>query len=147
MCQHKSGIVVKVSETECKVFCLPGEDSHSKIRDAFNISDTALLGRYHTPVEFVPVRGVSAIEDYDFKFDAGKPDWWCQQFEDEAKRVLFAQSQEDVMGSFVGNADFRSLTSAKGLEALASVGGDAYFISTCLGRSGANIGSGGHEQT
>jgi len=110
MCQHKSGIVVRVDETTCKIFCLPREDSHSKIREHFNLSDDSLLGRFQTPVEFVPVRGLDKIEDYDFKFDDNKPDWWRDEFEAEAKRVLFAQSQLDIADVFPGKLDLKSLT-------------------------------------
>ena len=123
MCHHKSGIVVKVDETTCKVFCLPGEDSHSKIRDHFKLSDTSLLGRFQTPVEFIPVRGAEKIEDYVFKFDDTKPNWWREEFADEAKIVLFSQSQIDLAEEFLGSLDLSSLTSANGLEALAIVGG------------------------
>ena len=111
MCMHKSGIVVRVDETTIKVFCLPGEDSHLKIREKYKISDSNAIGRFQTPVEFKPVRGIESIDQYDFAFDAGKPDWWMAEFEEEAKRVLFRASQEDLSGDFAGYLDLRALTS------------------------------------
>ena len=111
MCMHKSGIVVLIDETTIKVFCLPGEDSHSKIREKYGISDSSAIGRYQTPVEFKPVRGIESIDQYDFVFDASRPDWWRDEFEEDAKRILFHASQEDSADGFTGGLDLRSLTS------------------------------------
>ena len=111
MCMHKSGIVVRVDETTIKVFCLPGEDAHLKIREKYKISDSNAIGRFQTPVEFKPVRGIESIDQYDFVFDAGKPDWWMAEFEEESKHVLFRASQEDLSGDFAGYLDLRALTS------------------------------------
>ena len=130
MCQHKSGIAVKRSETEITVYFLKQEDSYQKIRDHFGIIDAGPLAINQTPVEFVPVRGCEKIEDYDFRFDDSRPDWWKDEMTDEARRVLFAASQVDIRGEWKGGrADFRSLTDAKGLSSLTSIGRQAYFSS------------------
>ena len=111
MCQHKSGIAVKVSEVEVKVYFLAGEDLHQKIRDHFSLNDSSALSRYQTPIEFIPVRGIEAIEQYEFKFDDSRPEWWTDDMTEEAKRVLFAASQVDLKSKkFIGDLDLGSLT-------------------------------------
>ena len=130
MCQHKSGIAVKRSETEITVYFLKQEDSHQKIRNHFGLNDKSPLSRYQTPIEFIPVRGCETIDQYDFKFDDSRPEWWTDEMTEEAKRVLFGASQIDIRGEWKGgSADFRSLTDAKGLSGLTSIGGYADFRS------------------
>jgi len=143
MCMHKSGIVVRRDETSIDVYFLKGEDSHSKIRDAHKISDSGALGRYQTPVEFKPVRGIKKLEQYDFIFDAGKPDWWKDEFEEEAKRVLFRASQDDLAGDFTGSLNLRSLTSLPA-DAKLSAGGSLYLSSLTSLPANAKLSAGGY---
>ena len=60
MCNWKSGELVKVSETDCDVYCLDGDSSHNNIRKHYGIPEaygTGIADKLHTPVEFIPRRG------------------------------------------------------------------------------------------
>ena len=143
MCQHKSGIAVKVSEVEVKVYLLAGEDSHQKIRDHFSLNDSSALSRYQTPIEFIPVRGIDAIEQYDFRFDASCPEWWTAEMTEEAKRVLFAASQVDLKSKkFIGDLELSSLTTLPA-NARLTAGGDLELRSLTTLPANAKLTAGG----
>ena len=113
MCQAISGIAVKNGE-DIKVYTLRHEDSHQKIRDEYKIRDDNRPGsQYQTPVELIPVRGLFKLGDMDFKFDAGRPDWWTDEITEEAKKQLFAAWMarwEGKILQFDGYLYLRSLT-------------------------------------
>ena len=89
MCQFISGIAVKNGEA-VTIYTLPREDSHTAIRAHFDIRDDGGPGASRqTPVELVPVRGFERVEEYDFIFDDGRPDWWTDEMTETAKRELF----------------------------------------------------------
>ena len=57
MCQFKSGVAVRISESEVEVKTLHMEDSHTEIREKFLIrEDNFCLSRYNTPVELIPTK-------------------------------------------------------------------------------------------
>ena len=86
MCNWKSGIVVRVSEAECEVYTLSGQDSHTEIRKQHGISeDNGALSRAQTPVEFQPARGCEKLNQFDLVYDAGKPDWVTPEMEERIK--------------------------------------------------------------
>lgn len=95
MCHHKSGIAVNIDESHVKVYTLVQEDSHEKIRDHFNILDNLAFGRFQTPVELQPIKGLQNISDYKFSFDGDKPSWWTDRMTDQAIHQLFKASQLD----------------------------------------------------
>jgi len=115
MCQFKSGIAVKISEDEVKIYTLKGEDSHTKIRKEYNIRDGIGAGASRqTPVELVPVRGLLKKEDYDFVFDAGKPDWWTDNMTVSAKAQLFSAIKAEIINNkikYKGSLNLSRLTS------------------------------------
>ena len=97
MCQFKSGIAVRISESEVEVRTLPFEDSHTKIREKFNISEDNLgLSRYSTPVELIPTK--PDFEDqscWELVFDDDKPDWWTDDMTDRCIVQLLKEAKED----------------------------------------------------
>ena len=114
MCRTKSGIAVLAND-ELKVYHLPGEDSHEKIRQHYNIQDGLGAGATRqTPVECIPVRGVEKLADFDFTFDDGQPAWWAEAFTRQAKRELWRAFRAEWDGKTLkrgGNLYLRSLTS------------------------------------
>ena len=113
MCQVKSGEAVYAGG-DLRIYHLPGEDSHNAIREHFHIRDgLGAAASRHTPIECIPVRGLFDIEDYDFVFDAGRPDWWEEWMTERAKHELFAAWMAEWDGKTLvrkGYADLRSLT-------------------------------------
>ena len=101
MCLHKAGIAVRVDDETVRLYFLEKDDSHQKIRDHYKLSDSGALSMYQTPVEFVPVRGCEKIDQYDFVFDASRPDWWTDGMTEQCKHELFAASQKDLSGVWV----------------------------------------------
>jgi len=98
MCRKKSGVAVK-SGNDVVVYTIPGNDSHSDIREKHNLRDDAsLMARYQTPVEFVPVRGMFDIKDYDFEFDESRPEWWTGAMTKSAKKQLFRAAMDEWDG-------------------------------------------------
>ena len=59
---------------------LPGNDSHPATREALGIrnNDNDLLGRYQTPLEYVPRGALDDFSKYELVFDAGRPDGWTE---------------------------------------------------------------------
>ena len=97
MCNWKSGIVVRVSEAECEVYTLSGQDSHTEIRKQHGISeDNGALSRAQTPVEFQPARGCEKLNQFDLVYDAGKPDWVTPEMEERIKAKMFEATQADL---------------------------------------------------
>ena len=114
MCQFKSGIAVKISEDDVKIFTLKGEDSHTEIRKEYNIRDGVGAGSTRqTPVELIPVRGLLKKEDYKFVFDAYRPDWWTDNMTVSATNQLFSAVLAEIVNNTIkyeGSLDLRSLT-------------------------------------
>ena len=133
MCQFKSGLVRRVDESTVEVLMLPFEDSHEKLREHFGgLRDTNGLARFVAPVEYVPIRSAKDDpEDWKFKFNAERPEWWTdgmtEQARDQMHRAAISQIKEACVTGWKWSADFRSLTSAAGLENLATIGGSAFF--------------------
>ena len=103
MCRFRSAVAVYQSESEVALKLLPGEDSHTKIREAFNIRDgLGAAASRQTPVEFVPFGALDDLDAYEFIFDAGKPNWWTdahtdsavQQFRREVRGLLAEKTIE-----------------------------------------------------
>jgi len=114
MCQFKSGVAVKISEDDVKIFTLKGEDSHTEIRKEYNIRDGVGAGSTRqTPVELIPVRGLLKKEDYKFVFDAYRPDWWTDNMTVSATNQLFSAVLAEIVNNTIkyeGSLDLRSLT-------------------------------------
>ena len=135
MCQFKSGIAVRISESEVEVRISPLEDSHTKIREKFNISEDNLgLSRYSTPVELIPTK--LDFEDnscWKLVFDDNKPDWWTEGMYDQCIDQLFKAAKEDFDAlmsgkEYPGSLDLSELTSIpQGFNP--TVGGDLFLDS------------------
>ena len=98
MCKKKSGVAVK-SGDEVVVYTLPGNDRHTDIREKHNLrDDVSLMARYQVPVEFIPVRGLFEIEDYEFAFDESRPEWWTDAMTESAKKQLFRAAMDEWDG-------------------------------------------------
>jgi len=114
MCKFKSGVAVKINEDDVKIYTLRGEDSHTEIRNEYNIRDDDGAGATRqTSVELIPVRGLSKKEDYDFIFDAGKPDWWTDNMTISAVNQLFSAVKVEIVNNTIkykGNLELNSLT-------------------------------------
>ena len=116
MCQHKSGVVIFNSTTgDIRVLASDVSDSHGVIRREHHVRDAdGLLDRYQTPVEAVPITDLRDIAGWEFRFDAGRPDWWQDSFTDRVLRHLFNATQRlwhDDMLAPVGDLNLCSLTS------------------------------------
>ena len=114
MCQWKSGIAVRVSETDIEVRTLLGKDSHSEIRASHNIPEDngGMVGRGQTPIEFIPARGFKE-QDFDLVFDAGKPEWWTDGMTEQAKSQMWLAVNADMK---TGNVEKLQLTLTCGVE-------------------------------
>ncbi len=99
MCKFKSGEGVFV-DGMVEIKTVVGEDSHIAIRETHGIREDhrGLGARYHTPLEFIPVRGLLTREDYDLVFDAGKPEWWTDELTQSAKRQFWHAVLRELRG-------------------------------------------------
>ena len=149
MCQFKSGIAVRISESEVEVRTSPFEDSHFVIRKKFNISEDNLgLSRYSTPVELIPTK--LDFEDnscWKLVFDDNKPDWWTEGMYDQCIDQLFKAAKEDFDAlmsgkEYQGSLDLSELTSIpQGFNP--TVGGGLYLGNLTSIPSGFNPTVGG----
>jgi len=144
MCRKKSGVAVK-SGDDVVVYTIPGNDSHSDIREKHNLRDDAsLMARYQTPVEFVPVRGLFDIADYEFAFDESQPEWWTDKMTESAKKQLFRAAMDEWDGKTLKSdkdIDLSSLTSiSEGVTLKA--GGSIYLSSLTSISEGVTLEAG-----
>jgi len=149
MCQFKSGIVVSTSESEVGAKTLLLQDSHTVIREKFNISEDNLgLSRYSTPVELIPTK--LDFEDqscWELVFDAGQPDWWTEGMHDQCVDQLLKAAKEDFDAlmsgkKYPGSLDLNRLTSIpSGFNP--TVGGDLWLEGLTSIPSGFNPTVGG----
>ena len=134
MCQFKSGIDIRINESEVAVRVLPLNDSHSDIRDRCKIpNDNLGLSRFSTPVELIPTKlDFENKSCWKFVFDAGKPDWWVDSMTDQCIDKLLKAAKSDFEALMNGQKYCSSLC----LENLTSipegfspkVGGTLYLI-------------------
>ena len=123
MCQFESAICVYVNN-DLKVYTSRKSCSHSDIRKEFNLRDGGgLLDRYQTPVEYAPVD--SLYGEWEFRFDAGRPEWWEDWMTEKAKRVLY-KSGLAKLESFEGDLYLNTLTTLPEGVTL-SPGGNLYL--------------------
>src|ERR1035437_3637253 len=101
MCETMSAEAVKSSEAEVALKFGKNTDSHTKIREEHKIGeDTGKpFDRFHTPVECVPVRGFNFPDDFAFRFDAGKPDWWTDDHTASAMSQFGAEWKRRTKGN------------------------------------------------
>ena len=87
MCNYRSGEAVRRGDG-IELLTLPGEDSHSKIRERYGIPEaTGSLGdSYHTPVEFVPCGDFANLADYELIYEADRPEWLTDFMQDSLVR-------------------------------------------------------------
>jgi hypothetical protein len=119
MCQFKSGIAVRIDDSEVAVKVLPMNDSHTDILDKHYVRGCTLgLSRYSTPVELIPTK--LDFEDkscWKFVFDAGKPDWWVDCMTDQCIDQLLKAAKSDFEALMNGQKYCNSLC----LEKLTSI--------------------------
>ena len=101
MCEFKSGIAVKLNESEVQVYTLPWNDSHNDIREQHGIKENGLglLSNNSTPIELVPQSKPIKLNDPDdwkFVFDADRPDWWTDGMTEQATRQLLQAAKADI---------------------------------------------------
>jgi len=115
MCRRKSGEAVFIDETHVRVYVLGGEDSHTEICSAHKLRDDAgPLARRMTPVELVAVGDLCDSGQWEFVFDAGRPEWWTEAHTAEAIRQLREAAGADWDGDelkYTGDLDLGGLTS------------------------------------
>ena len=94
MCRFRSGVAVyNATDGSVKLYTLPGEDSHTKIREHYHIRDNGgPAASRQCPVEYVPHSALDHWASYEFCFDAFRPDWWTQEHTDSVIR----QFQADI---------------------------------------------------
>lgn len=98
MPHHKGAVCVYLRDTQdLRIYTSQRTDYHLDIRAEHGlrdgVGDNDLLSRYQVAVELVPVRGLSVIEDYDFRFYDAKPDWWADWMTGEATRKIHRQHE------------------------------------------------------
>ena len=150
MCQFKSGIAVRISESEVEVRTSPLEDSHTNIREKCNIRENTFgLSRYSTPVELIPTK--LDFEDnscWELVFDDNKPDWWAEGMHDQCIDQLLKAAKEDFDAlmsgkEYPGSLDLDSLKSIpSGFNP--TVGGSLYLDGLTSIPSGFNPTVGGY---
>ena len=112
MCQFKSGVAVKINDTEVDVKYLFLEDSHIDICEHFDINDNNLLSRYKAFVELVPSKfDFNDLTCWKLMFEVGvgKPDWWTDSMTEQATRQLIKAAKEDYDAWLQGKEVKRSL--------------------------------------
>ena len=132
MCEWVSGEAVKVDDDEVLILLGDMTDSHTDIRGQHKIGedDGKALHRYHTPFEFVPTK-IDAFDDYQFKFDTKKPDWWTDHHTSSAIRQLRAEAvrRYELLlggGKWQGYIYLRNLTATGKLTQIVA-GGSIYY--------------------
>jgi len=97
VCQFKSGIAVRINESEVSVKVLKLNDSHTDIHDKYYIRNCNHgLSRFSTPVELVPTK--LDFEDqscWTLVFDDCKPDWWTECMTDQCISQLLKAAKDD----------------------------------------------------
>ena len=101
MCEFKSGIAVKLNESEVQVYTLLWNDRHTQIRKTHRIKENGLglLSDNSTPIELVPQSSppkVNKPDDWRFIFDADRPDWWTDGMTEQATRQLLRAAKADI---------------------------------------------------
>ena len=118
MCHFRSGEALLV-DGDLKIVTSKKTDSHTKIREEFGIAEVAGISQrepLHTPIEFIPVRGLLRKKDYDLVFDAGKPSWWKEEYTERARDEMWTAVKEllDLKTHAIvtpGSLDLSSVTS------------------------------------
>jgi len=145
VCQAISGEAIKSGE-DVKVYTLRHSDGHEDIKAEYVVRDDASASaQYHTPVELVPVRDMFKADGMDFKFDAGRPNWWTDEMTASAKRQLHSAWMSRWGGKklvFNGSLDLRSLTTLPEGVTL-EAGGDLYLDSLTTLPEGVTLEAGG----
>ena len=150
MCQFKSGIAVRISESEVEVRTSPLEDSHTNIREKFNISEDNLgLSRYSTPVELLPTK--LDFEDqscWKLVFDSSKPDWWEDGMTEKATIQLLKATKENF-DALMSGKEYPGSLCLDSLKSIPSgfnptVGGSLYLDGLTSIPSGFNPTVGGY---
>ena len=120
MCVFKSGIAVKVSESEVDVRTCELVDSHTEIRKAHGLPEDGTTAGVlkTTPLEAIPTRldaeGIGDEANWKLRFDAGRPDWWTDGMTGQALRALIRAAKLDVAkmsqaGEYGGSLDLSSV--------------------------------------
>ena len=148
MCKAKSGVAIYINEAEVEIKTLPGEDSHTKIREAYKIRDDARPGAgRQNPVEYVPGDGADIREPgagWRFVFDDQKPPWWTDAHTESAISQLSAAWSAEWDGNkinYSGDLNLGSLTSIPEGVTL-SAGGYLYLGSLTAIPEGVNVKAG-----
>ena len=146
MCKCISGIAVKSGDS-VKVYTSSKSDSHSDIRDEFNIrDDNSPVADRQTPVELIPVTSLTDVSGMEFMFDDERPDWWTDNMTDDATRQLYRALKMRWDGnvfSFDGHIVLNSLASIpEGVTITA--GGHVNLGSLTSIPEGVTITAGGH---
>ena len=87
MCSFKSGVPVYKSLTEVTLYTIKGEDSHTVIKEKYNIPDDfSRDGMRHCTAEYKPGANSSLCDpesnnwlDWEFVFDSERPNWWNEE--------------------------------------------------------------------
>jgi hypothetical protein len=111
MCKFKSGIAVRINESEVSVMVLDGLDNHSSIREKCNIKEADLgLSRYSIPVELIPTKlDFDDRSCWEFVFDADKPDWWTDGMTEQCFDQLLTAAKADFEAMMNGQKRERDL--------------------------------------
>ncbi|MCK9327542.1 MAG: hypothetical protein M0P69_18760, partial [Bacteroidales bacterium] len=124
MCRFKSGMAVYVNESDVRVFTSINTDSHTDIRDEYNIRDDMSrmsISWRTTPLEYIPGNGANIIDPqsngwdgWTLNFDAGRPDWWTEAHTKSATKQMRDAVKAHIDGksfSAGGYIDLGNLTS------------------------------------
>ena len=135
MCQMISGIAVLTDGDKIKVYTSETSDSHSDIREEFGIrDDNSPIADRQTPVELIPVESLTDVNGMEFRFDAGKPNWWTDDMTDETVRQLYRAlknrwNKDRTVFEFAGHINLNNLRTIPAGITMKSGGGGIYLDS------------------
>jgi len=123
MCRYRSGEVVKI-DGGVKVYALPGEDSHTKIREKYCITDDySGLGHCHCPIEFVPRGELDEYDKYELIYNDRRPEWITDAIEADICRQMRRIVKADDFANWAGNLDLADCTGLTSLPDGMTAGG------------------------
>jgi len=146
MCIGLSGII----SSKYRIFIHPSSDSHTDIKEKFNLNDNLFYGatRDFVKLELHPLLSLESTNEKDWEFiiddDSILPKWFMK---DEAKKTFLREGMEVIKegrysGHWGGSLYLRN-TNITSLPENLSVGGDLYLSNTNITSLPENLSVGG----
>ena len=146
MCKCISGIAV-LSNGKVKIYTSVKSDSHSDIREEYGIrDDNSPIADRQTPIELVPITGLTELKDMEFRFDDCRPSWWTDNMTDDAKRQLFRALKNRWDGNKFEFIDYLYLSSLTSIPEGVTLSAGGYLDLSSLTSipEGVTLSAGGY---